>query len=155
MNGTGPLVPQAREKIKLSLLNAPKEHEWFHSRIKWMPFGKPAWFRELLRHPDLRGRGFPVVLVLKFLLAPARFVRMYPFEHFGNHVEGVKVESAQETIRVGQPSEPVCGFAMMSETILAEARATRPQIRSTCQRRRATEGLHDLRITSHVHFSHV
>ncbi len=49
MNGTGPLVPHAREKISFSLFSLCKMHECFHSRIEWQPFVKPAWFRELLR----------------------------------------------------------------------------------------------------------
>jgi len=54
-----------------------------------------------MRHADLRGRGFPVVLVLEFLLAPARFAGMHTIEHFGNHGEGVQAESAQHLGRTG------------------------------------------------------
>src|SRR5271169_1890129 len=74
MNGTGPLAPHARLKTELSQLDAAREHAYFHSRIKQGAFGKPAWMRELLRHHNFEVRVFRLVLVLKFLLAPARFV---------------------------------------------------------------------------------
>jgi RAB protein geranylgeranyltransferase component A len=51
-------------------------HECFHSQFKTKPFVKPAWMKELLRHAEFSDRGFAVVLVPKFLLAPTRFVGM-------------------------------------------------------------------------------
>jgi len=49
MNGTGPLVPHAREKVKLSRCTSCEEHEAFHSGSKRKRVDKPAGFRELLR----------------------------------------------------------------------------------------------------------
>jgi hypothetical protein len=76
MNGTGPHVPHAREKVKLSRCTFDKEHEAFHSRGKGRRADKPARFRELLRGVGEMGRGNAVVLVLKFLLYPGRFVSL-------------------------------------------------------------------------------
>jgi hypothetical protein len=49
-------------------------HECFHSGIERKLSVKPACLKELLRTFDYGNRGFAVVLVLKFLLAAARFV---------------------------------------------------------------------------------
>ena len=67
--------PTRGRKIRLLVfLRFHKVHAWFHSRRKRMLFRKPAWFRELPRNTDRWNWGFAVVLVPKFLLAPARFV---------------------------------------------------------------------------------
>jgi hypothetical protein len=65
--------PHAWVKIGFSLLSFSKMHECFHPGIERKLSVKPACLRELLRIFDYGNRGFAVVLVLKFLLAPARF----------------------------------------------------------------------------------
>ena len=66
--------PHAWVKISFSLLSFGKMHECFHPGIERKLSVKPACLRELLRIFDYGNRGFAVVLVLKFLLAAARFV---------------------------------------------------------------------------------
>jgi hypothetical protein len=66
--------PHARVKEIFSLLAFCKMHECFHSSIERKLSVKPACLKELLRTFDYGNREFAVVLVLKFLLAAARFV---------------------------------------------------------------------------------
>ena len=47
-------------------------------------FANPACLKELLRNSNLGNRGNAVVLVLKFLLAPAKFVGGWVYGRFEN-----------------------------------------------------------------------
>jgi hypothetical protein len=69
-----------------------KKHEFFHSRDGWEPLSNSACYRELLRGENLRNRAIRVVLVPKFLLVAAGFMRKLHAERpkgvTGRHAPG-------------------------------------------------------------------